>query len=78
MSKIKSILTDYLTIQIRTSSYLSFFYSFVGLYQSALFVKSGIRRGSNYMKSWNENNKEQGQAVGFKTTLLRTAFRSIL
>jgi hypothetical protein len=54
------------------------FYSFVGLYQSALFVKSGIRRGSNYMKSWNEKNKEQGQAVGFKTTLLRTAFRSIL
>ncbi|MFT6798884.1 MAG: hypothetical protein ACJAWA_001008 [Nonlabens sp.] len=54
------------------------FYSFVGVYQSTLFVKSGIRRGSNYIKSWNEKNKEQGQAVGFKTTLLRTAFRSIL
>jgi hypothetical protein len=48
------------------------------VYQSTLFVKSGIRRGSNYIKSWNEKNKEQGQAVGFKTTLLRTAFRSIL
>jgi hypothetical protein len=54
------------------------FYSFVGLYQSALFIKSGIRRCSNYMKSWNENNNERGQSVGFKTTLLRTAFRSIL
>jgi len=54
------------------------FYAFVGLYQSALFVKSGIRGGFNYIKSWNENRKGLGQTAGFKTTLLRTAFRSIL
>lgn len=54
------------------------FYSFVGLYQSALFVKHGIRRGFNYIRSWNVKHNGQGQTVGFKTTLLRTAFRSIL
>lgn len=54
------------------------FYSFVGLYQSTLFIKSNVKKTSNYFRSWNESRNEQGQVVGFKTTLLRTAFRSIL
>jgi hypothetical protein len=54
------------------------FYSFVGLYQSALFTKSSIKKTSKYFKSWNQNRNDQGQVVGFKTTLLQTAFRSIL
>ncbi|MEO9954704.1 hypothetical protein [Nonlabens sp.] len=54
------------------------FYTFVGLYQSAVFIKSSFRATINYFKSLNESRDEQGQVVGFKTTLLRTAFRSIL
>ncbi len=54
------------------------FYSFVGLYQSALFIMLGIRKGSCYFKSWSDHPKEQRQGAGFKTTLLRTAFRSVL
>jgi hypothetical protein len=54
------------------------FYSFIGLYQSALFTKSRIKKTSEYFKSWNQNRNDQGQVVGFKTTLLHTAFRSIL
>ena len=54
------------------------FYTFVGLYQSTVFIKSSIRATINYFRSLNESRNEQGQVVGFKTTLLRTAFRSIL
>ncbi|MEN8815580.1 MAG: hypothetical protein ABF274_01740 [Nonlabens sp.] len=54
------------------------FYSFIGLYQSTLFLKINVKRTTNYFKTWNESRNEQGQIVGFKTTLLRTAFRSIL
>ncbi|OUS16014.1 hypothetical protein A9Q93_05990 [Nonlabens dokdonensis] len=54
------------------------FYSFVGIYQSAIVSKSIIKRTYLYFKSLNESRNEQGQVVGFKTTLLRTAFRSIL
>lgn len=54
------------------------FYSFVGLYQSSLFLKTNIKKTVSYFKSWNESRNEQGQVIGFKTTLLRTAFRSIL
>jgi hypothetical protein len=55
-----------------------FFYSFVGLYQSALFIKSNIKRISKYFKSQNQSRNESGQVVKFKMTLLHTAFRSIL
>ncbi|PPK93308.1 MULTISPECIES: hypothetical protein [Nonlabens] len=54
------------------------FYTFVGFYQSTVFIKSSIRAAINYIRSLNESRNEQGQVVGFKTTLLRTAFRSIL
>lgn len=54
------------------------FYTFVGLYQSTLFIKSCSRAAVAFFRSLNESRNEQGHVVGFKTTLLRTAFRSIL
>ncbi|PZX38258.1 hypothetical protein LX97_02839 [Nonlabens dokdonensis] len=54
------------------------FYSFVGIYQSAIFTKSIFGKVFSYFRAMNESRNEQGQVVGFKTTLLRTAFRSIL
>lgn len=54
------------------------FYSFAGFYQSFLFLKTSLKRTISFFKSLNESRDEQGQVVGFKTTLLRTAFRSIL
>jgi hypothetical protein len=53
------------------------FYSFIGLYQSALFTKSRIKKTAEYLKS-REQKRNQGEVAGFKTTLLQTAFRSIL
>jgi hypothetical protein len=53
------------------------FYSFVGIYQSVLFTKSRIKKTAEYLKS-REQKRNQGEVAGFKTTLLQTAFRSIL
>ncbi len=54
------------------------FYSFVGIYQSAIITKATFSKIVSYFRTLNESRNEQGQVVGFKTTLLRTAFRSIL
>ncbi len=54
------------------------YYSFIGIYQSGIFLRRQFGHLQHMFHSWNETKNEQGQTVGFKTTLLRTAFRSIL
>jgi len=54
------------------------FYSFVGSYQCVVFFKFKIQKAFHYFRSLHQRRNVKGEVVGLKTTLLRTAFRSIL
>jgi hypothetical protein len=54
------------------------FYLFVGVYQTAVFTRSVFKKTFRFFSLRGNSRYEKRAAMGFKTSLLRTAFRSIL
>jgi hypothetical protein len=54
------------------------YYSFIGVYQTKLSVQKLFLKTSRQFDRLNKIKNNEGEITAMRTTLLRTAFRSIL